>query len=328
MGSSEESRIRVVGADGGGTRLRLALADGTGRILARRETGPALMEGSPQGGTEALALLVRSEAAALAGETGGPLPLDALCAGLAGAGRSEEARQLEDRLLDSGIARRVRVVPDAEVALLDAFPAGPGILLAAGTGSIAVARDAAGRIHRAGGWGRLLGDEGSGYALGLEGLRAAIRGQEGRGPSTRLTAALFEAIGVPDPEGALAWVRGASKAEIAALAPKVAALGAAVEAGPDPVARELAERAVRALVAHAEALAVPGPDSGGPDRGPAGPPSPRPRVALAGGLVDPGGPLRRSVAAALDAAGFEVDSGPVDGARGAVRCAVGLARKG
>src|SRR2546427_7012138 len=82
------------------------------------------------------------------------------------AGRAQEQAELEAALIDAGVARQVRVLADGEVALATAFGTGPGILVNAGTGSIAYARDPAGELHRAGGDGWQLGDEGGGYWLG------------------------------------------------------------------------------------------------------------------------------------------------------------------
>lgn len=292
--------MRVLGADGGGTRLRLALADGDGGILARREGPPAHV--GPGGGAKA-ARVLWDAAQALLGESGEELPVAAACLGLAGAGRRSVAEGLERRLEDLGLARRVRVVSDARVALEDAFPGEAGILLVAGTGSIALARTSDGAFHRVGGWGPLVGDEGSGTALGLAGLRVTLQAIEGRGADTRLASTLRDATGTQGPSELFAWAQEATRDRIAALAPRVVEAGAA----GDPVARRLTERAIRDLVAHVVALRA---------RTASLP------VALSGGLLDEGGPLREGVLAALQDAGMSVRTEAVDGARGGVRLAL------
>jgi N-acetylglucosamine kinase-like BadF-type ATPase len=88
------------------------------------------------------------------------------------------------------------VVNDAAIALVAGAPERWGIVVLSGTGSIAYGVDRGGRPARAGGYGYLLADEGSGYWLGHRALRAAVRGSDGRGPQTRLTALVFEALGV------------------------------------------------------------------------------------------------------------------------------------
>ncbi len=369
----DPSSIRVVGGDGGGTRLRLALADGAGRILSRRMGPPGLVE---PGGEARVAARITDEVTALAREVGAPLPVDAICIGLAGVGRTERAEAVRSALEAAGVARRVQVVTDAAVALRDAFGAGVGILLIAGTGSVALARRPDGEIGRAGGWGSLLGDEGSGYRLGLEGLRAGLRGRDGRGPVTALATELAGALrgglgegasragagaagerskgvgagagdgdgagagagGTGTPEGLLTWAERAGKGQVAALAPHVIRLA---QEG-DGVARTLVEQALADLVAHVEALrewaasslAV---DGGGPKggmaavaRGADGGKEVRGAVdggavipvALSGGLLSPGGPLRDAILALLTARGIPVREGPVDAARGAVAMAL------
>src|SRR5207253_2310896 len=100
-----------------------------------------------------------------------------------GAGRPQERADLEAALVQAGLARRVRVMADGEVALSTAFADGAGIIVSAGTGSIAYARDPAGQLHRAGGYGWQLGDEGGGYWLGRRALDGGARAADGRAPS-------------------------------------------------------------------------------------------------------------------------------------------------
>jgi N-acetylglucosamine kinase-like BadF-type ATPase len=110
-------------------------------------------------------------------------------------------RPLGQRVV-SGILRRLgyrekaRVVNDAVIALAAGAPDRVGIVVLAGTGSIAYGADRHGASARAGGLGYLLADEGSGFWLGQRALRAAVRGTDGRGPQTRLAALAFEALAV------------------------------------------------------------------------------------------------------------------------------------
>jgi N-acetylglucosamine kinase-like BadF-type ATPase len=214
-----------------------------------------------------------------------------------------------DRLREWGVARRTRVLTDAEVAFVDAFGEGSGILLIAGTGSVALARgDRGGELMRVGGWGALLGDEGSGYRVGLEGLQAGIRAAEDRGPPTALTEALFAQTGTDSLGKLLSWSRNAGKSGVASLAPTVVRIA---DAG-DPVAEELVERAIAALVDHIRTLAK--------RLGPGTPPP----VALVGGLIEEGGSLRGRLLRAMELAGFHPLGRLVDPARGAVRLALAI----
>lgn len=297
--------VRVVGVDGGGTHLRIVLADGEGRVLRDWE-GPAVALTADT--LDQVAASIQDALGRLFAS--GPEELDALCAGMAGAGRREVAEGLEDRLRTRRLARRIRVTTDGEVALTDAFPRDQGVLLIAGTGSIALMRESTGAVRRVGGWGPILGDEGSAYTLARRGLAAALRGAEGRGPRTRLSESLPSAAGVDGPSALVSWVGEAGRSGVAALAPRVV-----VAAGEgDPVARGLVDRTVSELVAHVEAL-VPG--DGPPD-------GLLPPVALAGGLLDEDRPLRGPVEEALRRRGYPVMDRSVRPVRGAARGALEL----
>ncbi|HEY8530717.1 MAG TPA: BadF/BadG/BcrA/BcrD ATPase family protein, partial [Limnochorda sp.] len=139
----------------------------------------------------------------------------------------------------------VMVVHDGVAALLAGTLGEPGVLLLAGTGSLALALGPDGREIRAGGWGYLLGDEGSGYWIGREAIRAALRAEDGRGPATSLTRRLCRAAGVERVSDLVGPVhRGEwSRARIAGLAKDV--LEAAVQG--DEVARAIIDSAAREL---------------------------------------------------------------------------------
>src|SRR5207302_439222 len=125
-----------------------------GRMVAAGAPGAAMR---PAGAARSAAVLVETARRAAA-QAGVALPGDAAVVGAAGAGRRQEQAELEAALVDAGVARRVRVLADGEVALTTAFARGPGVLVNAGTGSIAYARVAGGEIHRAGGYGWQRGD--------------------------------------------------------------------------------------------------------------------------------------------------------------------------
>lgn len=239
----------LIGIDGGGTRTTLALADEAGAEIVRR-TGPAGLVDPrrPAVTAEMLTEMVR-EAYAAAGLEG---PAAALCAGLAGVGNRAEREVVEMVLVRSGIAERVAIRPDGETALAGAFGGGPGILVIAGTGSVAHGRAEDGRVERCGGWGMVVGDEGSGYAVGRAALRAALQAVDGRGPPTGLLDTLLEVLGLSTPDAVPPWAGRAEKFEIASLA--VYALRLA-EAG-DPVAVGIVRTAASALAAHVSALAT------------------------------------------------------------------------
>ena len=211
--------VRVVGVDGGATRTRCVLADSEGRTLAKLGGGAGLLGA---GEDRQVADRIIEQVTEVALRAGVPLPVDALCAGLAGAaGRAESQDLVDSRLKAAQVARKVRVVPDQEVAFMDAFGHGDGILIISGTGSVAAGRVGEGPLVRVGGWGALIGDEGSGYRIGLGGLRAAMRAADGRNVPTALTPSLFSALGAESVGQVFQWSKTVGKAGVAALAPRV-----------------------------------------------------------------------------------------------------------
>ena len=269
-----------VGIDGGGTRTTAVVTDAEGNIIARAQGAAGRVDvREPAAGAAQLAELTT---AALR-EAGAQAPAAALCCALAGAGRSHERTTLEQALVGLGVARRVVVVGDAEAALQAAFGWAPGILLISGTGSIAWGRAADGRMARCGGWGHLLGDEGSGYAIGLAALRAAVNAHDGRSGETALLPVVLTCTSVADVDALIAWSANASKSDVAALAPDVIDL-----ASVDATAAGIIEQAARELSEHVAALyqrLQPWNDSV--------------PVALTGGLLELGRPLRMHVEAAI-----------------------------
>jgi glucosamine kinase len=294
----------VLGIDGGGTATRAVVLDDRGDELGRGQAGPALTDGN--GGTiEIDALAAAAERAAE--QAGLTLPVAALCAGLAGVGHEAERAAVEAALAGRGIASTCRVVTDAEAALYDAFTDGPGILLIAGTGSIAWGRAEDGREARAGGWGALIGDEGSGYDIGLRGLRAAVRAADGRGAETELLARLTANLGIAGPEDLVIWTASAAKSEIAGLAALVCDLARA----GDAVAATIVDAAVASLTSHVAALVARLAPWNAP-----------PGLALGGGLLSPGGPLRDALVVATADYPCVPMAGEVDAARGAAAMAL------
>jgi glucosamine kinase len=237
----------VIGIDGGGTRTTLALARMDGTEIFRR-TGPAGLVDPrrPTASAEMLTALVR-EALAAAGIEG---PAASLCAGLAGVGNAAERSMVENALRREEVAMAVCVRSDGETALHGALGGAAGLLLIAGTGSVAYGRAEDGRVERCGGWGMVVGDEGSGYAMGRAALAAALADADGRGEPTRLRAVLLAALGLSLADAVPPWAGRSEKSEIAALAVHVLRLA---EEG-DAVALRIARGAAADLAAHARAL--------------------------------------------------------------------------
>jgi N-acetylglucosamine kinase-like BadF-type ATPase len=292
-----------VGVDGGGTHTRAVVVDGEGRELGRAEgAGSIVRIDAP--GAAARAVVETVRAATM--DAGVDLPVSTLWAGLAGAGAREARADVERELSTAGLARTVVVGTDVEAAFQDAFGDGPGILLIAGTGSIAWARNGEGEIERVGGWGELLGDEGSGFSIGMAALRAVVRAEDGRAEATRLRAEVMDHLGLGAPEDLVDWVATATKARVAAL---VSVVVTAAQSG-DGVASHILAQAVTELMEHVTAVI----ERGGPWQGP-------PELVLWGGLLQPGGSLRPAVEEAIASLPVHLASCSVDPALGAATLA-------
>lgn len=213
----------VLGLNAGGTRTVALLAEaGSGAVLGRGVGGPGNIRAV--GAARVTESVAAATAAAFADAGREPGPVAAVAIGAAGAARPDDRAAVEECLRAVIAAERYAVTNDAAIALRAAVPSGPAALLIAGTGSIGYGRAADGREVRAGGWGYLLDDDGSAYAVGLAGLSAILRAHDGRRPQTALRGALLAAAGLAAPEEIIGWVyrQPTPRDEIAALAPVVA----------------------------------------------------------------------------------------------------------
>ena len=206
--------------------------------------------------------------------------------------------KLQAALEKQRLAWRIRVTSDAELARAAAFSGGAGVLLIAGTGSIALARTQQGKERWVGGRGWRMGDQGSAHWIGARALEAVGAMHDGLGPATRLAEALGVATKVNGIAGLIRWSVSASPADVAALAPAVLSCAD----GGDAVASDLRDDAVNWLVRLAVAAGA----------------GPLP-VALSGGLLAPERSLRERVAVALESRhAATVTRRVIDPCRGAV----------
>ena len=234
----------LLGIDGGGSRTRAAIADGAGAVLG---TGYAESSNYQSVGfaaaTQALlhAITAARSDAGIDPQTG----FDAACFGLAGAGRADDQMRFVAWAAEHGIAANVRCVSDAEIILAAGTPEQWGVALISGTGSLCWARAPDGTTVRVGGWGYLLGDEGSGYDLALRVLRLAAQTADGRAAAHSLLAAVLAYWGLDQPTQLIGYVYRAelTRAAIAEVGTLVLQLA---EAG-DPHAVGLIEQAAGEL---------------------------------------------------------------------------------
>jgi len=183
-----------LGIDGGQSSTTALIGDDTGQVIGVGRAGPCNHAAASEGRRKFVAAMTDSlaQAAESAGITG-PALFQAACLGLSGGPDDKEA--LAKEMIQ---AERYLVTHDAHIALAGATGGEPGIIVIAGTGSIVFGRNAAGVSARAGGWGYIFGDEGGGFDLVRQALRAVLRNEEGWGPRTALREALLDATGARD----------------------------------------------------------------------------------------------------------------------------------
>ncbi len=241
--------MHVIGLDAGGSKCVCYLAADDGTIVGEARGPGANLRSLGESGVEKTLheLMQRAAGERLA-------QVEAICLGMAGVDRPADARVVRGLLRRIGARARTLVVNDALIALVAGVGSqAPGVVVVCGTGSIAWGRDAHGRAARAGGFGHVLADEGSGYWIGWRALRAVMRASDGRGPATALTPRVLAHFSVARPEGLVyeVYEREAGPRVIARLAP---AVHAARDEGDDVAARILEEAAAE-LSAAARAVA-------------------------------------------------------------------------
>lgn len=229
-----------LGIDGGGTKTTCAVGDDS-QFLAMSIAGPSnIVRVGESHARESLEQSVR-QACAAAGIT--PAEVARTCVGGSGAAHPELAAKVR-HILSALLPTPIDVVGDMQIALEAAFDAGPGVIVIAGTGSIAYGRDPQGKTLRAGGWGFAIGDEGSANWIGRAAVSAVLRAADRiakaddgpPSPDSSLAAALLKAWGV-------ASLPDLARAGNAIPPPNFAALFPAVAASPDDLATQVLTRA-------------------------------------------------------------------------------------
>lgn len=277
----------VMGIDGGGTHLRVAIftpdlkavaesrADTVNPAVIGLETARAMIQGAMRQALESAGLR--------------PEQIIAVGIGIAGAAPCHSASAIPWlRDVVKAVLPGALVAPSAdyEIALVGALGERLGVLVLAGTGSLAYGVNEAGESALAGAWGYLLDDAGSGYWLGRQALKAVARAADGRGPGTALSDAVLSTLQLPDAYALVPWLYDRETRrtrEVAALAPLVLSQA---EAG-DPVAAEIVARACDELALAARTVVRRLQMK-------------QPPIAFAGGLLTAPNPLSLALCRALD----------------------------
>lgn len=297
----------VLGIDAGGSKTLALAAALDGRIVGRGESGPANYQSIGQ----SAAFLALNAAASQAVESADLTveAVTAICLGAAGMDRPEDFAVFQRWAALAFPGARIHLVNDARIVLAAGTPQGWGLALISGTGSIAYGRSESGETARSGGWGYLLGDEGSGYDIGLRALHAVTQSADGRAAPTLLTGAVLQSWGLTRPQELVRKVySGMTRAEIARLARVVEQCAlqgdAAAAAILDQAGAELA--AAAAAVVRKLGLASPVPS------------------ALTGGVLVGGEHVRSALLRASGGLGLALEPAVLvaEPARGAVRLAL------
>jgi N-acetylglucosamine kinase-like BadF-type ATPase len=244
----------IIGMDGGGTKTRCIITDIEGEVLYECTGGPSnfLIIGVMPASKNIFTLLKQCVNKLKISYR----DIDILLLGTAGAGRKNDAGKFETAFKKylkekNIILKKFIVESDAKIALEAAFPGTPGCILIAGTGSIIMGKDSDGYIYRAGGFGRHLGDEGSGYVLGRKALIAAAKEYDGRGTATLITTLLKEKFKINSAEDLIAEIyhKEFDAASAAPLLLEAAELN-------DHAALKIIDEEIEELLAHIKAMAA------------------------------------------------------------------------
>lgn len=274
----------LMGIDGGGSTIRVVITGPDLAIIGQSQgptANPSIV--GRDGATHTIHAAVRAalDSAALS-------PDQIAAVGIGVAGTAKPAFQPWLREVVQAVTPQARIVvsADYEIALVGALGERRGVLVLAGTGSLAYGVNDAGASALVGGWGYWLGDEGSGYWLGIEGLRAVVQSDDGRLPVTALTPSLLGALGLNHIYDLVPWLYHADTArthQIAGLAPLVMSLAAQGDAVAGEIVQRAAGELARAFYAVTRRLHME-----------------TPRTAFAGGLLTSSTPLSEALCDVLE----------------------------
>ena len=231
-----------MGIDAGGSTLRVGLFSETLECLHLQEfqetANPSII------GFEKVGILLRSSLIETLKEASVE-PSEVKCIGAGMAGADQAAEWLENEFVSLFPKSRITVAPDYEIALIGAHGRRYGILILSGTGSSAFGINGTGESVRSGGWGYLIGDEGGGYWLGLQTLKAATSMVDGFEEKTELYQKIFHHLNISHPDDLISWTYnpGTTNRKIA----QISELVIEVAASGDPVATKIVESAAEHL---------------------------------------------------------------------------------
>jgi N-acetylglucosamine kinase-like BadF-type ATPase len=208
----------VIGIDGGGTKTALKLADEKGNLILSMEGGPCNINSMGKDSVAKMLKELTSDALKKAELT--MEQIEVLCIGTAGVDRPSDKAIMEEIIRSTGFNNKAIITNDAVTALYGGVGGAEGVILISGTGSICYGRNNEEETRRAGGWGHIIGDEGSGYYIGINAINRIARAHDGLEEKTIMSDLILEHLKLENPSGLIEYVyrSGAGKSEIASLA--------------------------------------------------------------------------------------------------------------
>lgn len=271
----------LLGIDGGGSKTASLISDADGTLLGRGTAGSSNYQSVGFAAASAAIQAATTTALQSAG-LDARRPIAAACLGLAGADRPTDQARFAAWLREQAQIAQWTITNDAELVLQAGTPASWGVALICGTGSICFGRAPDGRSARAGGWGHLIGDEGSGYALGVGALRLATQTADGRADAQAVLAAILAHWRLTDSQELVSYVYSPTRtrADIAVLAPLLVALADHGDGWAQEVVAQAAHELGRLISAVVRRLDLH-----------------EPPVALGGGLIGASASLQHAITA-------------------------------
>lgn len=238
----------LIGLDSGGTKNTLRIETDGHLLLYEKSFAGFNINASSAESLDAIRSCILSALLSV--------PLDisqcvSVSIGMAGASRRENRLNVEQSIRSIGFTCPVFITDDATAAFYGAFGEQSGVVLIAGTGSICLGKTQQGIFHRCGGWGHLIGDEGSGFDIGRQVLNAVLKAYDGRAPQTRLVSLLSGQFGLDAPDKIVDYAYLGGKSAISALAP----LCEVAASEGDPAASAILETAADSLISYIIAAA-------------------------------------------------------------------------
>ncbi|MCG9127514.1 hypothetical protein JT359_07955 [Candidatus Poribacteria bacterium] len=204
----------IIGIDGGGTKTIGRITTSNGEVIHKMKSGPSNYHVV---GVDNTYQVLKEIITTLTSQIDYTPDNLVICIGMAGLGREDDKKVVNEICNNIGTTTQRILTHDAHIALVGGIGKSEGIIVISGTGSIVYGIDSHGSEIRAGGWGYLIGDEGSGYDIAIKGLQAVAKAADYRQPKTILTELFLNKLNLDDPKQLINWVHAVGRHEIANL---------------------------------------------------------------------------------------------------------------